>query len=675
MTVSPGTTAPDRRPATPSPATPPGRVMTSRERVELALAHREADRVPLDLGGTLVTGMHVSSVYKLRQALGLDPAGTPVKVIEPFQMLGEIAPDLLDALAVDVVAVGRPTNMYGFTNTGWKPWSAFDGIPLLVPGDFPTERERSGELLMYPCADRSAPPCARMPKNGFYFDQIIRQDPIDEEHLDLEGNLEEFAPISDEAIAHIRAEIERLAPSGRAIVGDFGGMGFGDVALVPGPTLRHPRGIRDLEEWYMSLVSRPGYVAEIFERQCEVALANLARIHAAIGDGVTAVFVTGADFGGQQGPLISPKTYRTLFKPVHTAINDWIHANTGWKTFIHSCGSILRLLDDIVDAGFDALNPVQTSAVGMYPDALSGPTVTASPSGAGVSTPKDAPVRYAGGGPRDGPRADRDVRLGWRLRLQPDSQRPGRRTGGEPARALRGRGRFPRLPDRWPRAPGEVSAMGTIDELREAVIDGQTPAAVEQTRQGLAEGIAAQTLFDDGLMAAMRRVGELFEEGEVFVPEMLVAAHAMTAALDVLRPELVAEGAHSSGRVAIGTVMGDLHDIGKNLVAMMLQGNGFEIDDLGTDVYPERFVQAIRDGAEVIAMSALLTTTMTNMSAIVDAVSEAGLRDRVAIVVGGAPITQAFADEVGADGYARDASSAVRLVASVLERARAADGH
>ena len=142
-------------------------------------------------------------------------------------------------------------------------------------------------------------------------------------------------------------------------------MSFGDIAFVPGPTLRHPKGIRDLEQWYMSLVSRPQYVYEVFERQCEIALANLGRVHAAVGDEITAVFVTGADFGTQQGPLISPKTYRNLFKPFHVRVNDWIHAHTAWKCFIHSCGSIWRLLDDIVDAGFDALNPVQCSAEGM----------------------------------------------------------------------------------------------------------------------------------------------------------------------------------------------------------------------------------------------------------------------------------------------------------------------
>jgi hypothetical protein len=344
--------------------------MTSRERVECALAHREADRVPLDLGGGLVTSMHVSSVYKLRQALGLDEPGTPVKVVEPYQMLGEIAPDLMDALSVDVVGAGQLTNVYGFRNADWKEWSAFGGIPLLVPGEFPTEREPNGDLLMYPCADRSAPPCARMPRDGFYFDAIVRQEPIDPDHLNFEDNVEEFGPISEEALEHLRAEVERLALSGRAIFGDFGGMSFGDIAFVPGPTLRHPKGIRDLEQWYMSLVTRPQYVYDVFERQCEIALANLARIHAVVGDAVTALFVTGADFGTQQGPLISPKVYRTLFQPFHVRLNEWIHANTAWRTFIHSCGSIWKLLDDIVDAGFDALNPVQTSAADMDPERL-----------------------------------------------------------------------------------------------------------------------------------------------------------------------------------------------------------------------------------------------------------------------------------------------------------------
>jgi 5-methyltetrahydrofolate--homocysteine methyltransferase len=215
--------------------------------------------------------------------------------------------------------------------------------------------------------------------------------------------------------------------------------------------------------------------------------------------------------------------------------------------------------------------------------------------------------------------------------------------------------------------------VGTLEQLCEAVVDGQAAAAVAATKAGLEEAIPAQTLFDDGLMAAMRHVGHLFEIGEIYVPEMLVSAHAMTAALDVLRPQLVHQGVRSSGKVAIGTVKGDLHDIGKNLVAMMLQGSGFEVDDLGTDVYPERFVEAIREGAEVVAMSALLTTTMTNMREVVEAIREAGLRERVGIVVGGAPLNEEFAEVVGADGYARDASSAVRAVEEILGRVRVAN--
>lgn len=208
--------------------------------------------------------------------------------------------------------------------------------------------------------------------------------------------------------------------------------------------------------------------------------------------------------------------------------------------------------------------------------------------------------------------------------------------------------------------------MSTIDELKSAVVEGQAAEAAAKAQAGLAEGISAETLLQEGLTPAMQEVGRLFQRGEIYVPEMLVSAHAMRGCLEVLRPQLVDIEATSSGKVAIGTVEGDLHDIGKNLVAMMLQGAGFEIEDLGTDVTPEQFVAAARGGADVIAMSALLTTTMTNMPRVVEAVQEAGLRDKVRIVVGGAPLTQAYADAIGADGYANSAASAVRMVQGVL---------
>ena len=148
--------------------------MDSRERVMLAVNHKEPDRVPLDLGGSPTTGMHVSTVYALRQALKLDPPGTPVKVVEPYQMLGEIAPDLVDALCVDVVGLGFDTTMFGFRNEGWKPWRLFDGTPVLVPDKFNTEPDCEGNILMYPQGDKSAAPCAKMPKGGYYFDALDR---------------------------------------------------------------------------------------------------------------------------------------------------------------------------------------------------------------------------------------------------------------------------------------------------------------------------------------------------------------------------------------------------------------------------------------------------------------------------------------------------------------------
>ncbi len=345
--------------------------MNARQRVQMSLNHQQPDCVPLDIGGSAVTGMHVSSVYLLRQALQLDPPGTPVKVIEPYQMLGEIAPDLQDALGVDVVALPGPRTMFGFYNENWKPWTTFDGTPVLVPEAFNTEPEPNGELLMYPEGDRSAPPSGRMPAGGYFFDAIIRQPPIDENRFDPLENLEEFGPISDQDLAYFERAAEDLyTHTDRAILASFGGTAFGDIALVPAPWLKNPRGIRDVEEWYVSIVSRRDYVWKVFEKQCEIGLANLERIYQVVGNKVTAVFVTGTDFGTQNGPFISKKTYRNLFMPFHRQVNQWIHQNTTWKSFIHSCGSVAALIPDFIEAGFDILNPVQTSAAGMEPSAL-----------------------------------------------------------------------------------------------------------------------------------------------------------------------------------------------------------------------------------------------------------------------------------------------------------------
>ena len=211
--------------------------------------------------------------------------------------------------------------------------------------------------------------------------------------------------------------------------------------------------------------------------------------------------------------------------------------------------------------------------------------------------------------------------------------------------------------------------MSVLEDLRQSIIDGDSPQAQELVNQALAENISAEQILNDGLIAAMAEVGRLFEEGEFFVPEMLISARAMQKGLGLLKPYLKQADVKSAGKVAIGTVKGDLHDIGKNLVAMMLEGGGFEIQDLGDDVPVERFVEAARNGAQILAMSALLTTTMVNMRSVVEAVQAAGLRDQVKIIIGGAPITQKFAESIGADGFAMDASRAVNLAHSLLAQA------
>jgi hypothetical protein len=351
--------------------------LNSRSRVETALNHQEGDRVPLDLGGCGQTGMHVSTVYKLRQALHLDAPGTPVKVIEPYQMLGEIAPDLQGTLGVDVVNLNTPGTLFGFPNEDWKAWEFWDGTPLLVPGKFNTEPDENGDILMYVDGDETSAPSAKMPKGGFYFDSIARQEPIVDETFasgrpfDPRDNVEDFGPISETDLAYLEHESCRLyEQTDKAIMLVLGGAGFGDIALVPGPWLKRPRGIRDVAEWYMSTVTRKEYVREVFELQCEIVMANLPKIYAAVGDRPTVVWVSGTDFGSQNGCFISPRAFRDLYKPFYRRVNNWIHENTSWKTFIHSCGSIQPLIPDIIEAGFDILNPVQTSAANMQPTDL-----------------------------------------------------------------------------------------------------------------------------------------------------------------------------------------------------------------------------------------------------------------------------------------------------------------
>lgn len=204
--------------------------------------------------------------------------------------------------------------------------------------------------------------------------------------------------------------------------------------------------------------------------------------------------------------------------------------------------------------------------------------------------------------------------------------------------------------------------MADTQKLYDAVLNGDQKTAIAVTEQALAEGIAPLDLITNYMVPAMDEVGRRFECEEYFVPELLLSARAMKGSLNLLRPLLTAGGVEPAGRVAIGTVKGDLHDIGKNIVASMLEGGGFEVIDLGADVAPEKFIDAVREkGARIVALSALLTVTMPSMRKTIDALKEAGVRQQVKVIVGGAPVTQQFADEIGADGYSDNANAAVAL--------------
>ncbi|MCY2953208.1 MAG: methyltransferase [Planctomycetota bacterium] len=341
--------------------------MNSRERLLAALNHQQPDRVPVDFGSTAVTGIHVSVVTRLRRAV-LGDGDYRVKVIEPYQMLGEVDEELRKALGIDVIGIAPRKTLFGFENKNFKPFTMFDGTEVLVPENFNTTADTNGDLLIYPEGDTAVPPSGRMPKGGHFFDSIIRQAPIDDDKLDPADNCEEFGPLSDADLSYYQRSIDRLSTQTDAgIMLTMPGTAFGDIALVPAPWMKHPKGIRDVEEWYISTISRKDYVRKVFEAQCEIALKNIQKLINLFGNRIHATFLTGTDFGTQRGPFISVKAYRDLFKPFHKQVNDLIHQNTMWKTFIHSCGSVFQLVPDFIEAGFDILNPVQCSAAQMDP--------------------------------------------------------------------------------------------------------------------------------------------------------------------------------------------------------------------------------------------------------------------------------------------------------------------
>jgi hypothetical protein len=325
----------------------------------------------VDLGGMHCSGAHVSIISKLRQALELDPPGTPVKVRDHYQMSGDIDLALIDALELDIAMISGSSTMYGFPNTDHKPWRTFDGTPVLVPGLFNTEPDDQGRIFQYPGGDRRLPPSAVMPAGGFYFDAVIRQEPIDEANLNFMDNCEEFVLVPDEELEIIGRGVDDYSRNtDLALTINIPGAAFGDIALVPAPWLAHPKGIRDVEEWYVSTVTRRPYIHDVFAYQAEICIENIKRLYQAVGEKAQLANMDGADFGTQESQFCSPRAYAELYLPHVKKVNDFLHAHTPWKTIKHCCGACEPLIPKFIEAGYDVLNPVQCSARGMEPETL-----------------------------------------------------------------------------------------------------------------------------------------------------------------------------------------------------------------------------------------------------------------------------------------------------------------
>lgn len=341
--------------------------MNSRNRLINALNHKE-DKVPVDFSGTSVTGIHVSCVEQLREYYGLEKK--PIKVWEPYQLLGYVDSDLMDAMGIDVIGISGKNNMFGIPNDNWKEWRLESGQTVLIAGGFNTTVDQDGNTYVYPEGDTSVAPSGKLPKGGYYFDSIIRQPDIDEDALDPEDNLEEFKLLSESNIKYFQGEAIKAHQTGKGVIANFGGTGIGDIALVPGPFLKNPKGIRDITEWYISTVTRQDYLHKIFERQTDIALENLKSLNKALGEYIDVVFLCGTDFGTQQSTFCSADAFKELYMPYYKKMNNWIKQNTKWKTFKHSCGAIEPFISLFVESGFDILNPVQCSASGMDPQEL-----------------------------------------------------------------------------------------------------------------------------------------------------------------------------------------------------------------------------------------------------------------------------------------------------------------
>lgn len=439
--------------------------------------------------------------------------------------------------------------------------------------------------------------------------------------------------------------------------------------------------LRGLQEFLMDLVINPAIPLYIMDRLTEISVEITRRVLDLVGDRLDMVYFYD-DVATQTSLMISQEMWRDYIRPRHAQLVE-LAKKHNLAVMYHCDGAIYPLIPELIELGIDLLNPVQADAKGMEPPRLKAEFGDRLSFHGGLDIIKTLPrgtvedvrrevrerVQVLGrqGGyilasshhiQSDTPLAN--VLAMYELDLRtyhPDETSAAwseTTQAAQPATVI----------SETTAAVDETEAL--LDDLYNAVIDGDRSIVQEVVPELLAVQLAPEVILYDGMIPAMREVGRQFESGSCFVPEMLVAANAMQAGLDILKPLLVKSEIKPIAKAAIGTVQSDIHDIGKNMVIMMLQGAGFEVVDLGVNTPPEKFIQAVREGAQLVGMSALLTTTMVNIPMTIQKLAEAGVRDQIKIIIGGAPLTQEFADQAGADGFAADASQAVTVAKALL---------
>lgn len=644
--------------------------MNSRERGLVALNHKEPDRIPFDLGGTVLTSIHVNAYRNLRQYLGLPEK--EIGVMDVFQQIAVVDDDMRELLKCDVRNVA--------------PRSSATHDIVVNQTDMPGYRFFHDEWRIG----------WRMPKDGGFFYDMFDH-PF--ANADSVADIDNFPwpdPVDPARFVGLADRAKYVAEElGELVI--LGGLSAGFIELTAWT--------RGFARIYPDLVTNLDWLTYLMDKIIDLKLAYWEIALPMVGE-YADVVQEADDLAGQFDLLISPEIYRQVVKPRHKKIMDFIKERSEAKIFFHSCGAIRGIIPDLIDIGIDIINPVQVSATGMESSALKrdfgddivfwgglvdtqgvftdgtpaqvrdevrrrvddfgpgGGFMAAAVHNIQANVPPENIMAmwetvqeygaYGPGGvgqrPDDYIYTEPDV-IPTVVSASPDAM-AGRALTAEEAAALAAR---------------EETLPPVILEMREAIIAGDPPASVATAKQALVEGIDPQVIILEGVVPAMDEVGRRFENGDFFLPEMMAAALGTRGIMDLLRPMLVESGAEPVGRAILGTVKGDLHDIGKNLVGMMLEGAGFEIIDLGPDVPGEKFIDAINEtSATLVGMSALLTTTMPMMDKIIREIEEAGLRDQVKIMIGGAGTTQDFADEIGADGYAQDASAAVRKAKELL---------